>query len=125
PRIAWDIFIRLATSAVFTDLTLADTALQNAADYATTPEHRFSLLVQRASLLMQIGTPAEVEAVLRESEAEAEAAGDLENAALARFYAAVAHMRIEKRAPDAPEIAAMLEFARAAAKAAGEDSRQV
>ena len=126
PRIAWDVFIRLAASAVFTrELALADAALRNAADFASTPTARFSLLVQRASLLMQSGEPAEVEAVLRESEAEAIAAGEPENAALARFYAAVAHMRIERRAPDAPEIAAMLRAARAAAEAAGDNPMQV
>jgi hypothetical protein len=126
PRIAWDIFIRLASSAVFTrELALADIALQHAADYATTAEARFSLLVQRASLLMQSGDPAAVEAVLRDSEAEAIAAGNMENAALARFYAAVAHMRIEDRAPDAPEVAAMLDAAREAAKAAEANPVQV
>lgn len=125
-KIVWDVFIRLGASAISVeDLALADAALRNVADRATTPEAQYSLLVQRAGILLRSGDFAAVEAIFRDSEAAAEAAGNEENAALARFYASVARMRQGSQEPDAPEVAAMLRAAREAADAAGDDLRQV
>lgn len=118
-RVAWETLIQLGLSAVFTrELDLATAALANAERFATTPQARFSLLVQRASLMMQGSDLAAVTALLSESEAAARKIGDDENAALAHFYVKVAEMRAQKRAPDAPEVAAVLDAAQAAAELA-------
>lgn len=125
-KVVWDVFIRLGASALFVDdPALADAALRNVADYATTPEAQYSLLTQRAAVLFRSGDFASVAALFRESEKAAEAAGNPANAALARFYAAVAEMRQGPQEPDAPGVAAMLEAAREAATAAGDNPVQV
>jgi len=125
-KVVWDVFIRLGSSALFVeDLALADAALRNVADYATTPKLQYSLLVQRAAILLRSGDLAAVAALFRESERAAEAAGNPLNAALARFYASVAEMRQGPKVPDAPGVAAVLEAARAAANASGDDLVQV
>ena len=123
-KVMWDVFIRLGASALSVeDLELADAALGNIADRAATPQGQYSLLVQRAGILMRSGDFVGVEALLREGEAAAEAAGNLEYAALARFYASVVRMRKRPREPDAPEVTAMLDAAREAAEAVDGDLR--
>lgn len=125
-KVVWNVFIRLGSSALFVeDLALADAGLRNIADRATTPESQYSLLVQRAAILLRSGDFATVAALLHESERAAEAAGNPLNAALARFYASVAEMRQGPKEPDAPGVATMLDAARAAATAAGSDLVQV
>lgn len=125
-KVVWDVFIRLGASALSVDdLVLADAALRNIADYATTPEAQYSLLVQRAAILFRSGDFESGVALFRESEKAAEAAGNPANAALARFYVAVAQMRQGPQEPDAPGIAAMLQAAREAADAAGDNPVQV
>jgi len=125
-KVVWDVFIRLGASALFVgDSALADAALRNIADYATTPASQYSLLVQRAAILFRSGDFESVAALFRESEKAAEAAGNPANAALARFYVAVAKMRQGPQEPDAPGVAAMLQAAREAADAAGDNPVQV
>ncbi len=124
-RIVWDVFIRLAASAVFVnEIEIAEAALRNVEPYATTPEARYSLLVQRASVLMQSEDYATVETIFRESEDEARAAGNEENATLARFYASVMEVRMQEN-PGTESIEAMLQAAMQAAKAAGDNLAQV
>ena len=92
--LVWEIFIRLAESALdIGDAELGAAALDVAQDYVGTPLDRYSLLVQRAALLMRSADLAEVEKAFAASEEEAQAAGDEENAALARFYASVVRLR--------------------------------
>lgn len=123
--LVWTIFIRLAESALdIGDDALGAAALDVAQDYVGTPADRYSLLVQRAALLMRSADLAEVEQAFAASEAEAQAAGDEENAALARFYASVVRLRAAGQA-GGEEGRKMLEHAREAAKAAGGNPRQV
>lgn len=125
-KVVWDVFIRLGASAISVeDLELANAAMLNMADRATTPHSRYLLLVQRAGILLRSGDFAAVEALFRDSEKAAEEAGDEPNAALARFYASIARMRQGAQEPDAPEVAAMLQAAREAAELAGGDLFQV
>lgn len=125
-RIVSDVFTRLASSAVFTgEIGLADAALRNAKPYATTPEARQSLLLQRANVLLQSDDDAAVEAVFRESEAEARAAGNEESAALAHFYASVMQLRRNRHDEAATYLDEMLQAARDAAEAAGKKLAQV
>lgn len=126
-RILWDIFINLGQSATFAgDLPLATLALEVAQDYVRSPIDRYSLLVQRAALLVRSSDFAAVEKVFLESEAEARAAGDAENAALARFYVAIIRLRIAFAAGSTEEAAqAMLAAAEEAAAAAAGNRRQV
>ena len=123
----WNIFIRLAETALRVgDAELGAAALDVAQDYVDTPADRYSLLVQRASLLMRSADLAEVEKAFATGEAEARAAGDEENAALARFYASVVRLRAANRAKTMDgEGREMLDLAREAAKAAGGNPRQV
>lgn len=123
----WNIFIRLAQTALDVgDVELGTAALDVAQDYVATPADRYSLMVQRASLLMRSADLAEVEKAFAASEAEARAAGDEENAALARFYASVVRLRAANRARTMEgEGQEMLDLAREAAKAAGGNPRQV
>jgi len=124
-RIVWDVFIRLAASAVFIDeLEIAEAALLNVEPYATTPEARYSLLVQRASVLMQSKDYAAVEKVFHDSEEAAIAAGNEENALLARFYALTMKVR-QQDEPDAASVEAMLQAAMQAAEAARNSIAQV
>ncbi len=123
--IVWNIFIRLAQSALsIGDSELGAAALDIAQDYIGAPADRYSLLVQRAALSMHGGSLDEVEKAFEASEAEARAAGDEENAALARFYASVVRLRIAG-ADGGDEGQQMLERAREAAKATGENPHQV
>lgn len=121
----WTIFIRLAECALdIGDDALGAAALDVAQDYVRAPVDRYSLMVQRAALLMRSADLAEVETAFAASEAEARAAGDEENAALARFYASVVRLRAAGQA-GGEEGREMLERAREAAKAAGGNPRQV
>lgn len=125
--IVWNIFIRLAQSALdIGDKELGAAALDMAQDYIRTPDERYSLLVQRAALSMHSGSLEEVEKMFAAREAEAQAAGDEENAALARFYAAVVRLRATRLAGRTltDEGEAMLERAREAASAAQANPRQ-
>lgn len=123
----WNIFIRLAQTALDVgDSELGAAALDVAQDYVATPADRYSLLVQRAALLMRSADLAEVEKAFAAGEAEAQAAGDEENAALARFYASVVRLRAANRAKTMDgEGQEMLDRAREAATAAGGNLRQV
>lgn len=124
-RIVWDVFIRLAASAVFVnELEIAEAALRNVEPYATTPEARYSLLVQRASVLMQSEDYAAVERIFRDSEEAANAAGNAEYALLARFYAATMRVRLQDE-PDAESVEEMLQAAMQAAAAARNSIAQV
>lgn len=124
--LVWTIFIRLAESALdIGDDALGAAALDVAQDYVGTPADRYSLMVQRAALLMRSADLAEVEDAFAASEAEARAAGDEENAALARFYASVVRLRAAGQAGGEEEGQRMLERAREAARAAGGNPRQV
>lgn len=124
--IVWNTFIRLAQSALdIGDNELGAAALDMAQDYIRTPDERYSLLVQRAALSMHGGSLEEVEKGFLASEAEAQAAGDEENAALARFYAAVVRLRATRLAGTlTDEGGAMLERAREAASAVRSNPRQ-
>ena len=122
--LVWTIFIRLAESALdIGDDALGAAALDVAQDYVGTPADRYSLMVQRAALLMRSADLAEVEQAFAASEAEAQAAGDEENAALARFYASVVRLRAAGQ-DGGEEGRRMLERAREAATAAGGNPRQ-
>ena len=125
--LVWNIFIRLAETALDTnDTELGAAALDIAQDYVATPVDRYSLLVQRAALLMRSADLDKVENAFAASEAEAQAAGDVENAALARFYASVVRLRSAALASAMDgEGQEMLDFARQAAEAAGGNLRQV
>lgn len=125
--IVWNVFIRLAQSALdIGDSELGAASLDIAQEYVGTPEDRYSLLVQRAALSMHGGSLDEVEKAFMASEAEARAAGDEENAALARFYASVIRLRVTSAAGAVEgEGEAMLERAREAATAAQDNPRQV
>lgn len=124
--LVWNIFIRLGETALdIGDSDLAAGALDVAQEYVTTPVDRYSLLVQRAALLMRNADLAEVERAFAASEAEAHAAGDAENAALARFYAHVVRLRrLAQQGPVDAEGREMLEAARAAAEATGGNLHQ-
>ena len=124
--LVWNIFIRLAETALdIGDSELAAAALDVAPDYVSTPADRYSLMVQRAALLMHGAELAEVESAFAASEAEARAAGDMENAALARFYASVVRLRrAAQQGPADEEGRQMLDAARAAAGAAGGNLHQ-
>lgn len=125
--LVWNIFIRLAqTTLEVGDSELGAAALDIAQDYVSTPADRYALLVQRAALLMHSADLAEVERAFAAGEAEARAAGDEENAALARFYASVVRLRAASRASAMDsEGREMLDRAREAADAAGGNLRQV
>ncbi len=126
-HLIWNIFIRLAETALDTnDSELAAAALDVAQNYIATPVDRYSLLVQRAALLMRSADLTEVEQAFKASEIDAQAAGDEENAALARFYAAVVKLTRATRSDTARgEGQEMLDAASAAAKAAQANPRQV
>lgn len=125
--LVWNIFIRLAQTALdIGDRELGAAALDVARDYVSTPADRYALLVQRAALLMRSADLAEVEKAFAAGEAEARAAGDEENAALARFYASVVRLHAASRAAAmGGEGQEMLDRAREAAQAAGGNLRQV
>lgn len=125
--LVWNIFIRLAQTALdIGDRELGAAALDVARDYVSTPADRYALLVQRAALLMRSADLAEVEKAFAAGEAEARAAGDEENAALARFYASVVRLHAASRAAAMDgEGQEMLDRAREAAQAAGGNLRQV
>ncbi|NLA68183.1 MAG: hypothetical protein GX856_08080, partial [Gammaproteobacteria bacterium] len=125
--LVWNIFIRLAESALdIGDAELGAAALDVAQDHVATPLDRYALLVQRAALLMHSADLAEVERAFAAGEAEAQAAGDEETAALARFYASVVRLRAASRAGTMNgEGRHMLDRADEAASAAAGNPRQV
>ncbi|MER2534087.1 MAG: hypothetical protein ABTQ31_02860 [Rhizobiaceae bacterium] len=127
PRLAWDVFIHIAMRALdLDDAALASAALDVAADHASTPNDRYQLLVQQAALLMRDDDPVAVAAAFARSEQEARAAGDEENAALARFYASVMSMNGATAQQARAEAArTMLSQAGRAADAAAGNPQQV
>jgi tetratricopeptide (TPR) repeat protein len=123
PRPAWDVFVRLGASALqLGDADLAKAAFATAAPLAARPQDRFSLMVQRASLVFREKDAQAAIRLFEDGEAEAQAAGDVANASLARFYAAV--VRYQEATADRQALATMLELARKAADSAGGDRLQ-
>lgn len=110
----WDIFSNIGAfaSAAQQDPILATAALNVAEHWATTSPRRFTLLVQRAAVMMLNKDYRGAEATMTRSAREAEAAGDRPNAALAKLYAVLAsfyhttpesgdHLRLLKAAEEA------------------------
>lgn len=120
--VAWDSFSYLASNAVAVgehDLALA--ALDTVADLADRPARRFALMVQRAGITFVRKDYREAERIFLDSGRDAEAAGDGLNAALARFYLAIARLYLAEGDAVAPAREALVTAASAAAEIAGGD----
>ncbi|MDX8437387.1 hypothetical protein RFN25_28690 [Mesorhizobium abyssinicae] len=121
-RLTWSVFSRLAAAAVATgDRKAAAAAIDIASDFAATPEQRFALLSQQAGLAFSSGDYRRAEETFRKSEADAALSGDAVNAALSRFYVAIAVLARGDGAPDGPAVRDLLQAATAAADVARDD----
>ncbi|RUW66793.1 hypothetical protein [Mesorhizobium sp. M4B.F.Ca.ET.049.02.1.2] len=121
-RLTWSVFSRLAAAAVATgDRQAAAAAIDIAGDFAATPEQRFALLSQQAGLAFSSGDYQRAEETFRKSEADAALSGDAVNAALSRFYVAIAVLARGDGAPDGPAVRDLLQAATAAADVARDD----
>jgi tetratricopeptide (TPR) repeat protein len=120
--VAWSTFSFLASAAGDAgDWPLAQAALDTAAEFATTPERRFSLLSQQAGAAFASKDYGKAEATFRRGEVDALAAGDATNAALARLYIAVARLAGSDGKPEGTADDELLQAAAAGADAVGED----
>jgi tetratricopeptide (TPR) repeat protein len=91
--LTWTTFAHLASASIGAkEMTVAQAALDLAAPLARTSEDRFSLMVQQAGLAFWTRDHRKAEAVFLEGQRDAEAAGDTNNAALARVYVAIARL---------------------------------
>lgn len=121
-RLTWSVFSHLAAAAVATgDRKAAAAAIDIASDFAATPEQRFALLSQQAGLAFSSGDYRRAEETFRKSEADAALSGDAVNAALSRFYVAIAVLARGDGAPDGLAVRDLLQAATAAADVARDD----
>lgn len=120
--VAWDSFSYLASNAVTVgDHALALAALATVADLADNPARRFALMVQHAGITFVRKDYREAERIFLDSGRDAEAAGDGLNAALARFYLAIARLYLAEGDAVAPAREALVTAASAAADIADGD----
>lgn len=113
-NVPWAVFSQIAgLASAAGQVELCAVALDTAADFATSPDNRFLLLAQRAALALGRDDFAGAQKTFAEAEAEALASGDARNAALSRFYSAVARLEAGNGDPAGPEGAAVLEAAAA------------
>ena len=124
--LAWTIFSHLASAAVGAkELDMAQAAIDAASQLATTPEQRFTLLVQQAGLAFSSKDYARAVDVFSRGRRDAEAAGDAENAALARVYVAIARLSSAPEDAVPAEEAELLEAASDAANVMADDPQMV
>ena len=125
-RTAWLAFSYLASSAAgLRDWALCAVALESVEQFATTPERRFALLSQRATIAFHAEDYGQAEEMFRRGEGDAVASGDALNAALARMYIGFAHLAGSDRKPEGGEDDEVVRLASAAADAAGDDNQSV
>lgn len=122
--LAWDIFSNIgAMAAMLKDTELASAALGKAERFASTPERRFTILVQRSALLLARQDFAAAEAEMRRSADDAAQNGDAANAALAELYIVVTRLYRGKELDEAV-LADLIERARKAADLAADNRQQ-
>jgi len=91
--LTWTTFVHLASAAIgVEELAVAQVALDAAAPLAQTPSDRFSLMVQQAGLSFWTRDYRKAEEAFLLGQRDAEAAGDTNNAALARVYVGIARL---------------------------------
>lgn len=113
-NVPWSVFSQiagLASAAGRIDLSAA--ALDTAEEFAIGPDDRFLLLSQRAALALGRDDFAGAQKTFADAEAQALASGDARNAALSRFYSAVARLQAGDGDPAGPEGEAVLKAATA------------
>ena len=124
--LAWTIFSHLASAAVGAkELDMAQAAIDAASQLATTPEQRFTLLVQQAGLAFSSKDYARAVDVFSRGRRDAEAAGDADNEALARVYVAIARLSSAPEDAVPAEEAELLEAASDAAHVMADDPQMV
>jgi hypothetical protein len=125
-RTAWLVFSYLASSAAGVyDWALCAVALESVEQFATTPERRFALMSQRATIAFHSADYKQAEEMFRRGESDAVASGDALNAALARMYTGFARLAGSAGKPEGREDDEVVRLALAAADAAGDDKQSV
>lgn len=113
-NVPWSVFSQIAGLASATgQVELSSAALDTADEFATSPDNRFLLLSQRAALALGRDDFAAAQKTFADAEAQALASGDARNAALSRFYSAVAMLQAGNGDPAGPEGEAVLKAATA------------
>ncbi len=122
--LAWDIFSNIgAMAAMLNDTALASAALGTAERFASTPERRFTVLVQRSAVLLAQQEFVAAEAEIRRSADDAAQNGDAANAALAELYILITRLYRGVDSGDAI-LAELLDRARKAADLAADNWQQ-
>lgn len=113
-NVPWSVFSQIAGLASATgQMDLAIAALDTAEDFAISPDNRFLLLSYRAGLALGRKDFAGAQKTFAGAEAQALASGDADNAALSRFYSAMARLQAGDGDPAGPEGEAALKAAAA------------
>jgi tetratricopeptide (TPR) repeat protein len=122
--LAWDIFSNIGAMAVMlNDVELASAALGLAERFASTPERRFTILVQRSAVLLAQNDFVAAEAEMRRSADDAARNGDAANAALAELYIVIIRLH-QGEEPDETILAELMTRARNAADLASDNWQQ-
>ena len=122
--LAWDIFSNIgAMAAMLKDTELASAALATAERFASTPERRFTILIQRSAVLLAQQDFISAEAEMRRSADDAARAGDAASAALAELYIVITRLHQGKELDEAV-LTELLARARKAADLASDNWQQ-
>jgi len=124
--LTWTTLTHLASAAIsVAELAVAQAVLDLAAPLARTPEDRFSLMVQQAGISFRTRDYRKAEEAFLKGQHDAEAAGDTNNAALARVYAAIARLSYAGDDTVKEREAELLAAASAAADVMADDAQMV
>jgi len=111
-NVPWSVFSQIAgLASAAGQIDLCAAALDTAEVFAVSPDNRFLLLSQRAALALGRDDFAGAQKTFADAEAEALASGDARNAALSRFYSAVAKLQAGNGNPAGPDDEAVLKAA--------------
>jgi len=120
------IFAHLASAAnTVQELTVAQAALDIAAPLSSTPEDRFSVMVQQAGISFLTRDYRKAEEAFLKGQRDAEAAGDAKNASLGRVYVAIARLSYAGDDTVKQREAELLAAASAAANVMADDPQMV
>lgn len=113
-NVPWSVFSQIAgLASAAGQMELSAAALDTADEFATSPDNHFLLLSQRAALALGRDDFAGAQKTFADAEAQALASGDARNAALSRFYSAVAKLQAGDGDPAGPDGEAVLKVATA------------
>lgn len=124
--LTWTTLTHLASAAIgVAELAVAQAALDLAAPLGRTSEDRFSLMVQQAGISFRTRDYRKAEDAFLKGLHDAEAAGDLNNASLAKVYVAIARLSYAGDDAVKDREAELLAAASAAADVMADDPQMV